>query len=215
MNKAVIFDLDGTLADTSKGIVSCYRFALSELCIPSPASDDVLINLIGGPLVNNFMNAFNLSEEKAMVATKLYRERYSEIGYTESELYPGIEKLLKQLKDQNYVLGIATLKAKRFAIEMMKKFGVFDYFDSICGVIDYDISKGELIAECMNELKVEASNTVYIGDSINDAKGAQLKNVDFIAVTYGFGFKNNLSCNDYDVIHISDDVEDLMSYFRG
>jgi len=215
MNKAVIFDMDGTLADTSNGIMNCYRFALSELNLPLPSSDDVLIGLIGGSLVNNFMKAFDLSEEKAVVATRIYRERYAKVGFSEAKLYPGIKNLLIQLKNQNYLLGIATLKAKRFAIEMVKRFEISEYFDSICGVVDSDILKSKLIAQCMDELGIEASNAVYIGDSENDAKGARQNGINFIAVTYGFGFDKESHSEDCDAIHVSNDVDDLMSYFKN
>lgn len=215
MNKAVIFDMDGTLADTSSGIVNCYRFALSELGLPTPSSDDVLIGLIGGPLVNNFMKAFSLSEEEAIVATKIYRERYAKIGFSEAKLYPGMKNLLIQLKNQNYLIGIATLKAERFAVEMVNRFGISEYFDSICGVVDSDISKSKLIAQCVDELGIEASDAVYIGDSENDANGARQNGIDFIAVTYGFGFDKGSYREDCNAVHVSDDVEDLTLYFKN
>ncbi len=215
MSKTVIFDMDGTLADTSIGIVNCYRYALSELDLPSPSSDDVLIDLIGGPLVSNFMRGFGLSEKDAVIATKIYRERYSEIGYSEAKLYPGIKNLLELLKSQGYLMGIATLKAERFATEMLKRFGISEYFDSVCGVTDSDISKGKLIARCLDELGIESSDAVYIGDSENDAIGASQNGINFIAVTYGFGFDKNSCYKEYNVVYISDDVESLMSYFNS
>jgi len=82
MNRTVIFDMDSNLADTFDGIVKCYKYALSTLGLILPSTDNVLIDLIGGPLVSNFMKAFNLSKEEAKVATRIYRERYSDIGYS-------------------------------------------------------------------------------------------------------------------------------------
>lgn len=110
-------------------------------------------------------------------------------------------------------MGIATSKAERFATEMLKRFGILKYFDLVCDAADSDITKEELIARCLDELEVKASDAVYTGDSENDSIGACQNRMDFIAVTYGFDFNRN-SCTGDHVVHVSDDVKDLMLYFN-
>lgn len=185
----VIFDMDGTLADTSPGIIRCHQYAHQMMGRALP-EETVLRKVIGGPLLDTYRTRFGFSEEDAQRTVACYRQRYAEKGIYEAELYPGMKETLEALRKRGFLLGIATLKAERFAKEMVRDLGVFDCFDVIFGMDDRDQrSKAELVRLCMKTLGAARENTVLVGDSIHDWKGAQEAQVDFIGVTYGFGLR--------------------------
>lgn len=189
--KLVIFDLDGTLADTSRGIINCHKHA--NAMMGSKIEDEkMLASVIGGPLLNTYRTKFGYSEEDARRAVDIYRERYATEGFKEASLYPEMKTALEALKTKGYKLAVATLKAERFAIPMLNELGVGDLFDVIHGVDDKDThTKSSLINLCIKELNCTREDTVLVGDSIHDARGAMESGIDFIGATYGFGFKSD------------------------
>lgn len=195
--KLVIFDFDGTIADTSEGIIDSHKYVLKKINKTIP-SDKELYNLIGGNLLDIYMNYFGFTEDTAKELVKIYRERYALVGIHKAMLYPNLEELLIYLKEKGIKIGIATLKAERFAIEMVHELGISQYFDCICGMdADDRLTKAKLVRRCMDKTNCKSSDSILIGDTLNDYKGAVQAGVDFLGVSYGFGLENKLK---YDFI---------------
>lgn len=191
MKQLVVFDMDGTLADTSPGILNSHRYAHKVMGRPEP-SDEELDGVIGGPLLQNYKMRFGFSEKDARKAVAAYRGYYAQNGIHEAQLYPGMRKTLEILKVRGAKLGVATLKAERFVKVMLQEMGVEDLFDMICGMDEQDTrTKAELVMMCMKAVGISAEQTVLVGDSIHDLNGAKESGVAFLGVTYGFGFKPN------------------------
>lgn len=191
----VIFDFDGTIADTSPGIIDSHKFALKQMNAIIPSYEE-LLKLIGGNLLNIYTNIFKFKEEDARLAIKIYRDRYAKVGIHMANLYPNFEELLIELKAYGIKIGVATLKAERFAIAMLNELGISKYFDVICGMDENDtMTKSDLINKCCDLCNINKDKTILIGDSMNDYKGSIKSNISFLGVTYGFGIKN---CNNYD-----------------
>lgn len=187
--RLIVFDLDGTLADTSPGIINSHKFANLKMGRQVP-DDETLAKVIGGPLLETYKKKFSYSDSDAVEAVRIYRERYATHGINEVEIYSEIPELLKELKSRGFMLAVATLKAEKFAIPMLTALGVAQYFDLIHGVDDKDTrTKSFLIELCMSELNVSKEETILVGDSSHDAIGAQSAGVGFVAALYGFGFK--------------------------
>lgn len=187
--KLIIFDLDGTLADTSRGIINCHKHANEKMGHPI-YDEAVLASVIGGPLLDTYRTKFNYSDEDAKKAVNIYRDRYATEGFKEASLYPKMKETLAELKNRGYKLAVATLKAERFAIPLLKELGVGELFDLIHGVDDNDThTKTSLVNLCIKELSVEPGDSVLVGDSLHDGVGAEKSGIDFIGATYGFGFK--------------------------
>lgn len=192
MYKLIVFDLDGTLADTSEGIYNAHRAACAALKID--LSEHSLNGVIGGALVDIYQERFGLSIDAARNAIDIYRGWYQNYGIHQAVIYPGIEELLAKLQSMGFFLGVATLKREDFAVEMLSDMGIKKYFNCICGMDTKDtLNKELLIHECMRHTGVSAKDTVLIGDTKNDYMGALRTKVDFIGVTYGFGFDQNES----------------------
>ena len=161
------------------------------MCQPVPP-DVILMNVIGGPLLDTYENIFHFTKEKAVEAVRIYRAWYADYGIHQAKLYPGIIDLLRSLKKKGVFTGIATLKAEKFAQSMMVELGAGDLLDCIFGMNDEDtVTKSELIRKCISAVGVKAEETCMIGDSIHDFNGAQLCGTSFIGVSYGFGLRED------------------------
>lgn len=188
MKKLVLFDFDGTLADTSEGIINSHKYAHEQMLRKIPG-EDVLYGVIGGPLLKTYIDKFCFNEADAVKAVKIYRDYYARQGINEACLYDGMSDLLSSLKKDGFKLGIATLKAESFAIKMADILGIKQYFDVIHGVDGDDkLTKSLIIDKCISDLHLTPDVTIMVGDSIHDYNGANESNVDFIGVSYGFGF---------------------------
>ena len=184
----LIFDLDGTLADTSEGIYNAHRHTLERMGHEYQPSE--LDGVIGGALIDIYTKRFHFSSDDARTAIEIYRKWYAEYGKKQAELYPGVGETLALLKEKGYRLAVATLKLEAFAQEMLKTLGVADCFEVINGVDANDsLTKCDIINKTIQDCRTEKEKAVLIGDSMNDADGAKKAGIDFIGCLYGFGFK--------------------------
>lgn len=187
--KLVIFDFDGTIADTSPGILDSHQYALKSMGRSVP-SEQELRKVIGGNLLKIYIEKFGFYEEQAREAVCIYRERYAEVGIHKATLYTGFKEMLVELKRKGYKIGIATLKAESFAKLMVQEMGIAEYFNEICGMDPNDgLDKADLVLKCCELCGCRKEESVLVGDSNNDWLGSQKAGVNFIGVTYGFGFK--------------------------
>lgn len=188
----VIFDLDGTLADTSEGIFNAHKYANAYMKRREPTEQE-LKNIIGAPLLDTYINVFKYKESEARKAIKVYRDWYDIYGVKEARLYDHIYEMLQVLHHKSYKLAVATLKTEILAKKVLGNLGIAQLFDLIHGVDTNDkLSKCDLINMCINELKCEKATSILVGDSLHDMAGALKAGIDFIGVTYGFGSFDDL-----------------------
>ena len=187
--KAVIFDLDGTLLNTSEGIISSVKYTIEKMGF-EPLDEDVLTSFIGPPVQNSFQRVYNLDEETKNKVAAIFREHYSTVDLCKAKLYDGVIETLAQIRQKAIKIGVATYKRKDYARTILDEFGISEYCDSIVGS-DFEgkFAKSDIINICIDSLHVEKSDVVMVGDTEHDLFGAQNIGVDFLAVTYGFGFK--------------------------
>lgn len=206
MIKLVVFDMDGTLADTSEGIINSHRYAHQIMGKPIPNEED-LRAVIGGQLLKTYQDRFAFGEHDARLAVAHYRDYYRREGIYQAQLYPGIRELLHDLSDMKLYLAVATLKAEVFAKDMLKRMGVLDLFSVVRGMDKDDtLTKEQLIKDCMESLHIGKDDTVLVGDSIHDLQGARNAGVNFIGVDYGFGFSHSKTYTDFPVCHSTGDI---------
>lgn len=189
-NLTVLFDLDGTLLDTSKGIINSYKYTINKLNLLNKKTVE-LKKFIGRNLNEVFINEFSLNSNESTKALNIFRNYYKHQGIYEYTIYRGIKKTLKQLKESNFELGVVTLKMQQFAEAILKDAGIFNFFNFVRGVTNgIEETKSSLISN----IKLKSNNKfVLIGDSKNDYESALFNNIKFIGVLYGFGFnKNNM-----------------------
>ncbi len=185
----VIFDLDGTLLDTSKGIFNSVRHAEKNLKL-NPISDEMLRAFVGPPPKDMYKKTYGLSEDEAAQATVFHRQYGMEKGQYESEVYPEMTDVLKTLKENGIKLAVATLKAEKIALSVLKYHGILDFFDAVVGMDENETRTKEQTINIAKDL-TNCCNAVMVGDSLYDAIGAKKAAVDFVPVTYGYGFTSN------------------------
>lgn len=191
MYKCIVFDLDGTLIDTFEGIDKAYQWAFARLNREYPGEFFVR-HAIGAPLPQVFEKRCGMSAAETAAAVQAYRTYYGKSGKYEATVYTGMEEALRTLKAANLFLGVATLKNDTFARDILRHFSLFPYFDAIHGTDGKDtLTKADLIYRCMRDIGATETETVLVGDSPYDAQGAKAAGVDFLAVTYGFGFSGS------------------------
>jgi phosphoglycolate phosphatase len=209
MIKAVLFDLDGTLLDTSQGIQSSVKYTLETLNLPL-LSDDMMIKFVGPPIQSSLMKYVGLSEEQAQCGANIFRDYYKTEALFEACVYPGIIELLKHLKQHNILVGIATYKREDYAIDLLRHFGITQFCDVIHGADNYNkLTKKDIVEQCIKDMCEDKSDVVLVGDTHFDAEGAQSAGVNFIAVTWGFGYSCGDVISEYPCKAIVNNVKEL------
>lgn len=189
--KAVIFDFDGTVCETAPGIVKSARYALEAFGYSVPEDDKELEFFIGPPLLVTFQERFGADAQTAMELVKKYRERYTNQGVYESNLYKGIDNLLAALKKDGLKIGIASSKPQKYVETLLERFNVMKYFDCVCGVsftADCE-SKASIISRCMASLAVQPEEVFMVGDKRYDIEGAKANGMLSVGVLWGYGTK--------------------------
>ena len=194
MYQIILFDLDGTLTDSGIGITNSVIYALEKFGIH--VSDQTeLYSFIGPPLMESFELHYGFDHQQAEQAVSYYREYFSRKGIYENRPYDGIKELLAYLKDSGKVLLVATSKLEKYAREVLKHFGLYDYFDAVAGssVDGTRIKKGEIIAYALDNAGMAGrESAIMVGDREHDILGAKEAGIDSLGVLYGYGSREEL-----------------------
>lgn len=186
MQKAILFDLDGTLTDSGEGIINCARLALERFGLPVPSREEMRV-FVGPPLGQSFL-AHGVPEDRVEEAIAIFRSRYQPIGKYENYPYPGIRELLEGLKERGHRLYVATSKPEETAMEVLEHFDLAKYFDRICGAT-FDgsrASKSDVIAFLLEQIG-RSGSIVMVGDTAFDVTGAAAHGIPTIGVSWGYG----------------------------
>jgi phosphoglycolate phosphatase len=199
MRPAVLFDLDGTLTDSSLGILRCFRYAFARLAetggpsVTLPESDDDLRFIVGPPLRNSFAGFAGEAEKERLMA--FYLERYSPVGAFENRVYDGVVEALDRLLAQGARLFVATSKSEKDARAIVEHFGLASRFESINGArLDGSRAvKRELIADVLAAHGFAREQAAMIGDREFDMIGATQVGVAAVGALWGYGSRDELT----------------------
>lgn len=206
----VLFDLDGTLLDTSPGIFNSVRYAESQMGL-STIPDARLREFVGPPPKSMYQRIYGLTEDQAFLAAQKHREYGKTKAIYEAKVYPGIRELLAQLKTNGYKLAVATLKAETIAQTILEYYGIAEYFDTIVGMDPQETRTKRMTIDVAKERTNSVGAAILVGDSIYDYDGAKEAGVDFLGVLYGFGFTKE-NTYPFDTAHTT---EKVCSYLTG
>lgn len=193
-----LFDWDGTLVDSSEGILENLRYAIDSVGYPVP-DEKTLRTFIGPSLVWAFTCVLGMNEETTTRAISNYVDGYSNKGgYKKFRLYQGVENLIKTLYDRGVKVSIVSAKPIAQLKKVVDESGLMPYIDRVIGPDGEgkkDSDKSTLIKRAIN-----GKNVVMVGDSTYDITSTKKAEVISVAVTYGFGFtKNDETYADYTV----------------
>ena len=193
--KALLFDFDGTIADSSMGIMASLRYALEKNEVGVDICEEKIKNSIGPPLLPLIERVLDgkVDEKMSKSIAISYREHYTEEGLFMADLYEGIEKTLQFLSEK-YVLFVVSSKPKEFLEKLMLKLDVIKYFKGIYGpgLGLIPLKKAELVKACIAENNLNADECIMIGDKTEDVTAAKVNNIKTVGVLYGFGIFDEL-----------------------
>lgn len=182
-----LFDFDYTLADSSRGIVTCFRNVLENNGFYG-ITDEAIKRTIGQTLEDSFSLLTGVKDEAQIV--RFRREYGAEANVhmkINTHFFPDTLRVLQELKRRGARLGIISTKYRFRIVEFLEGQLPEDFFDIIVGIEDVQAPKpspeGVLLA--LQRLGSAAHETLYIGDSLIDAQTAQRAGVDFAGILYG------------------------------
>ncbi|MDR0334893.1 MAG: HAD hydrolase-like protein [Methanomassiliicoccaceae archaeon] len=187
---AVIFDLDGTLIDSSEGIANAAEEAMRVLNYPKMPREE-LISFIGPPIGNAVIARYGYDGEELKRFNSVFRGLYKDKYLMQASIYPGATELLRDLKLSVFV-GIATNKRVDYTTTLLDRLGISRLCDDIQALdMEGKLNKKDLVENSIRTSGIsDRKRIVVIGDTRSDESAAKECGADFIGVTYGFGLRN-------------------------
>ena len=216
MNKTVIFDLDGTLANTAPSLADAMNAVVTEKG-KERIPDDKIISFVGNGIAVLVRKAYayaGLPCDETAVAEGIERFRfYYAKNHTEAPSYPGVDELLKKLKEHGVVLGVLSNKPDRF---------VKPITDTLFGDGTFAFSVGQtdkprkpdptVLLELVALADSTPANCIYVGDSDVDVVTAHNAGVHMCAVSWGFRSEDVLKAAGAEFI--TDSAEELLEQIK-
>lgn len=210
MKKYILFDFDGTVFDSAEGITKSVQYALGKMGIR--AELDELMCFAGPPLDEMFALRYGMSDDEAQTAVRFYRERYTPIGWEECTPFAGMHELMYRLRDKGAKIAVATSKPRRFAEQILEKYGMRDAFDLVCGS-EFDGTRGqkwEVIEYALQSFGISPDEAIMVGDRKYDVIGAEKCGVDCVGVRFGYAEPGELEAAG--AVYVAEDADDLFDY---
>ena len=193
----ILFDLDGTLADTAPDLMKAHNYVMNKFGYSSKSMNEIR-NLVGrGAAVMIGRSIWGsarkelskISDEKIRKnMTKEFINYYEKNLVVETKLLKGVYKFLEWAKSENISMGVCTNKQEHLAIELLKKIKIYDFFEYVAGGNTFDVCKPnpKHITNMVEIMGGEIKKTIMIGDSENDADAAKAAGVPMILVEDGY-----------------------------
>ncbi|ALE02297.1 HAD family hydrolase [Candidatus Pseudothioglobus singularis] len=192
--KTVIFDLDGTLIDSSSSIVASFKSAFLS-CGITPIKS-LNSDIIGPPLVEILEQLSGTSNKKILDNLSAeFKSHYDTYGYKNTIVYPGIVQMLTEVKKSGLKIYIATNKRiypTQKIINLLKWSDFFEGIYALDSISPPALSKGRLLSTIMKNNNLAKENTVYVGDREDDKTASFFSNIDFIMACWGYDNKEEL-----------------------
>jgi len=189
--KLAIFDMDGTLVDSSVTIANAINYVRDKLYLP-PMDPDLIIRKINDPHLNP-ARYFYKTDHFAADHETWFSEYYTKHHENELKLYDGIEALLVSLKSKGLFLAVATNAYRRSTIESLTHLGIHDLFDAIACYDDVERGKPypDMLFKLLDDLDLSSEEAVFVGDGSRDEMAAKNSDMAYIMVDWGFSDHQN------------------------
>ena len=177
MIKCVIFDFDGTLADTAEGILRTEEAMLREMRLPKPQGGEAQMRQGIGLALRDSLDE----------AVTTYRRLFDEIAFDYIVAFPGVKDTLEYLYDKGYQLGIATSRSRRTLVYLLDKMEIAPYFTYMTSVESTPKHKPapDLALILLEQFGVGGDQALVVGDTIYDLQMARNAGCHTCGVTFG------------------------------
>ena len=197
----VLFDLDGTLVDTAPDLMKAHNHVMQKFGYPTKSTEEIR-NLVGkgagamigrsiwGQAKKEFSRVNDEKIKKEMVTE--FIDFYGKNIINESTLINGVKKFLIWCKDQSISMAVCTNKQEHLSIDLLKKIGIYDYFEYIAGSDTFDYCKPDPrhLTSVIEILDGDIKKSIMIGDSETDANAAKAAQIPIILLEGGYTEKN-------------------------
>lgn len=188
--KTILFDLDGTLIDSTDAILESFAVALKTFG-QNPPSDEQIKSLIGHPLEVMFRGLGVLDNIQEYVLA--YKKHYMQISARKTTLLPNVALALSEAASIAR-LGIVTTKTADSSKRLLQGLGVMHYFEVLIGrdSVEHPKPHPQPILKAMEHLQAQSASTWMIGDTILDLQSANSAGISCVALLCGYGKKQDL-----------------------
>lgn len=214
MARAIIFDFDLTLADSTRGIIECVNFALERLNLPR-ADDERIKRTIGMSLEDTFLSLTGQTNtQNVSLFISNFVERADQVMADLTSMFDSVPATTEQLIKMGFSLGIASTKFRYRIEEILAKAGLSDRFGVIIGGEDVAEHKPHpsALTTAIYRMQMDAKDVLYVGDSTIDALTAERAKVPFIAVLSGATNKSEF--DEVPKVAVIDDISALPRLLR-
>jgi phosphoglycolate phosphatase len=183
--RLVLFDLDGTLVDSTPGIWASVRAAAAALGRPEPTPEQ-LRGMVGPPLQDGFALVLGVPPDDVPRAVAAYRAHHSAGALLDATVYPGVPGLLTALVDAGATLAVATSKPEPFAVRLLASTGLLPSFASVHGAtFDGTVRHKDQVVAAALAAHPDGQRPVLVGDRAHDVLGAAAHGLPCIGAGWG------------------------------
>lgn len=182
----IIFDFDGTLADTHSAIVETAQATLDKMGLPR-MSEESITKVIGLPLKANFTIGGGLSSEDADKAVVIYRDLFNDIARKHAKLFPGVLDVVKTLSERGVPMAVASSRSQASLEFLIEFLGLKPYITNVFGneFAAHPKPAPDLVEYILDKLAADPKQTLVIGDTTYDIEMGKAAGCYACAVTYG------------------------------
>lgn len=190
----ILFDLDGTIADSAPGITASLSYMFEALGRPVPTPEELTL-WVGPPILHSFRDLAGMTPVESAQALAIYREHYLANGVGSSPIFDGIPGVLRSIHEADIPLSLATSKPEFPASVILDNANLTQYFRVIAGssIDEIRSTKEDVIEEALRRFRMigaDLSNPVMVGDRFYDIEGAAEHGLPTIYVEWGYGAAN-------------------------
>ena len=192
----VLFDLDGTLVDTAPDLMIAHNHVMKKFGYPTKSLDDLKSSvgkgagaMIGRSIWSQAKKELTSINEKVKSdMTDEFISYYGKNILKESVLINGTKDFLNWCKNENISMAVCTNKTEHLAVDLLKKIGIYDYFEYVAGYNTFDYCKPDPrhLTTVIEILDGDLKKSIMIGDSETDANSAKAANIPMILLEDGY-----------------------------
>lgn len=207
-----IFDMDGTLVDTTDGILAALQRLQQVVplkCLP----EETLRKFIGPPLKTSLVQYYGVALAQTEELTRVYRQCYMEVGIDKTQVFPQTPEILRRIRASGCKSAIATLKQHQLASRTLRHTGLDQLVDYIALNLDNSVGdKAAMIGEALEKIGCsDKTQALMVGDSPFDGYAAQDAGVDFLPLTCGEGFRDRTKLDEVRHIATAGSMAELLT----
>jgi phosphoglycolate phosphatase len=195
-NFTILFDLDGTLVDTAPDLIRAHNHVMKKFGYPTKSIEE-LKNAVGKgakAMMAKANGKWQWFDEKIQnKMTDEFLSYYGENILHDSKLINGVIEFLEWCKKEKISMAVCTNKTEHLAIDLLKKIGIYNFFEYVAGYNTFDYCKPDPrhLTNIIEILDGDIKKSLMIGDSETDANAAKAAGIPMVLLKYGYTEKRS------------------------